>query len=185
LLVITGPSGVGKGSVIRALRARRPQIGLSISATTRSPRAGETDGVDYHFLSEEQFEQRVRDGAFVEYADYAGQRYGTLRSELEASPVDVELIVLEIELQGARQIRESMPEAVQVFIAPPSFDSLRERLIGRGTDSAETIEQRLAVAHDELAAQDEFSEVIVNDSLDAAVDALDALVESQLGGAVD
>ena len=108
-----------------------------------------------------------------------------LRSELEASPADVELIVLEIELQGARQIRASMPEAVQVFIAPPSFDSLRERLIGRGTDSAETIEQRLAVAHDELAAQDEFSEVIVNDSLDAAVDALDALVESQLGGAVD
>ena len=105
--------------MIRALRARRPQIGLSISATTRSPRAGETDGVDYHFLSEEQFEQRVRDGAFVEYADYAGQRYGTLRSELEASPADVELIVLEIELQGARQVRASMPDAVQVFIAPP------------------------------------------------------------------
>ena len=105
--------------MIRALRARRPQIGLSISATTRSPREGESDGVDYHFLSEEQFEQRVRDAAFVEHADYAGQRYGTLRSELDSSPPDVELIVLEIELQGARQIRASMPEAVQVFIAPP------------------------------------------------------------------
>jgi guanylate kinase len=123
--------------------------------------------------------------AFAEHARYAGQQYGTLLSELEREGDGDGVVMLEIELQGARQIRESMPEALQVFIAPPSFETLRERLVGRGTDSPQTIDERLSVARDELEAQNEFSEVIVNDRVGDAVDALEALVQSQLGGAVD
>ncbi len=185
VIVITGPSGVGKGTVIRLLRERMPSVRLSISATTRAPRPGEQDGIDYHFLGAEQFDLLIAQGAFAEHARYAGQQYGTLRSELEESPGEEDVIVLEIELQGARQIRESMPAALQVFIAPPSFETLRERLVGRGTDSAQTIDERLAVAGDELRAQDEFSEVIVNDRLGDAVDALERLVQGQLRGAID
>jgi guanylate kinase len=185
VIVITGPSGVGKGTVIRLLRERMPSVRLSISATTRAPRPGEQDQVDYHFLGAEQFDALIAEGAFAEHARYAGQLYGTLRSELEESAGEGDVIVLEIELQGARQIRESMPAALQVFIAPPSFETLRERLVGRGTDSAQTIDERLAVAREELGAQDEFSEVIVNDRLGDAVDALELLVQGQLRGAVD
>lgn len=173
--VITGPSGVGKGTVIGGLRERRPELGLSISATTRAPRPGEVDGVDYHFLSSDEFQRRVDAGEFVEHADYSGNRYGTLRSELERN-ADQGGVLLEIELQGARQIRERMPEAVQIFIAPPSPETLRERLTGRGTDSPEAIERRLAVAEEELAAQGEFEHVIVNDDIDRAVDELDAVI---------
>ena len=185
VIVITGPSGVGKGTVIRLLRERIPVIRLSISATTRDPRPGERDGVDYHFLSAEQFETLVSESAFAEHARYAGQQYGTLLSELEREGDGDGVVMLEIELQGARQIRESMPKALQVFIAPPSFETLRERLVGRGTDSPQTIDERLTVAREELDAQDEFSEVIVNDRVGDAVDALESLVQSQLGGAVD
>ena len=185
VIVITGPSGVGKGTVIRLLRERMPSVRLSISATTRAPRPGERDGIDYHFLGADDFDQMIADGAFVEHARYAGQQYGTLRSELEGGDDDGDVIVLEIELQGARQIRESMPAALQVFIAPPSFETLRERLVGRGTDSAQTIDERLTVAREELDAQGEFSEVIVNDRLGDAVGALEQLVQGQLRGAVD
>lgn len=185
VIVITGPSGVGKGTVIRLLRERIPSIRLSISATTRQPRPGERDRVDYHFLSAEQFDALVSEAAFAEHARYAGQQYGTLLSELERDGDGDGVVMLEIELQGARQIRESMPEALQVFIAPPSFETLRERLVGRGTDSPQTIDERLSVARDELEAQNEFSEVIVNDRIGDAVDALEELVQSQLGGAVD
>jgi guanylate kinase len=178
VFVITGPSGVGKGTVISALRERRPELGLSVSATTRAPRPGEIDGVDYHFLNEDEFEQRVLAGEFVEHADYSGNRYGTLRSELEKNAVRGG-VVLEIELQGARQIRASMPEAVQIFIAPPSAAALRERLLGRGTDSPEEIERRLSVAEEELAASNEFGYVVVNDDLDRAVSELDAIVSSR------
>ena len=131
-----------------------------MSATTRPPRSGERDGREYHFLSPEEFERRVQAGEFLEHAEYAGNRYGTLRSEVEGSPV-----VLEIELQGARQVREALPGALQVFIAPPSFEDLRERLLGRGTDSAEGIRARLATAEEELRAQGEFPHVVVNDDV--------------------
>ena len=134
-----------------------------MSATTRPPRSGERDGSEYHFLSPEEFERRVQAGDFLEHAEYAGNRYGTLRSEVEHGPV-----VLEIELQGARQVREALPEAVQVFIAPPNRDVLRDRLLGRGTDSPEVIQARLARAEEELAAQDEFPHVVVNDDLGRA-----------------
>lgn len=175
IYVITGPSGVGKGTVIRALRERHPELGLSVSATTRAPRAGEVDGEHYHFLSPEEFEGRVQAGDFVEHAEYSGNRYGTLREELERN-AEKGGVVLEIELQGARQIRRSMPEALQIFIAPPTADTLRERLVGRGTDSAEAIERRLAVAEEELAAQGEFEHVVVNDDLETAVNAMEQIL---------
>ncbi len=175
VFVITGPSGVGKGTVIRALRDRHPELGLSVSATTRTPREGEIDGEHYHFLTGEEFDRRVAAGDFVEHAAYSGNQYGTLRSELVRN-AQKGGVVLEIELQGARQIRASMPEAKQIFIAPPTPETLRERLVGRGTDSPEAIDRRLRVAEEELAAQGEFEHVVVNDDVDRAVDELEAIV---------
>ncbi|HEX8742584.1 MAG TPA: guanylate kinase [Thermoleophilaceae bacterium] len=170
VLVVTGPSGVGKGTLIKSLCREFPDLRLSVSATTRKPRSGERDGVDYHFLSAEEFERRVAAGDFLEHATYAGNRYGTLRDEVADGPV-----VLEIEVQGARQVREALPEATQVFIAPPSREVLRERLVGRGTDSPEVIRARLEQAEEELEAQGEFHHVIVNDDLSAAVQELSDL----------
>jgi guanylate kinase len=180
VFVITGPSGVGKGTLIRGLMERLPDLQLSVSATTRAPRPGERDGVDYHFLSREEFDRRVARGDFVEHANYAGRSYGTLRSELEDRVAAGVPVVLEIEVQGARQVRAAMPEAVQVFIAPPSLEALRTRLIGRGTDDAEEVERRLKVAEQELAAQPEFGHVVVNDRLDDALEQLAAIVAGEL-----
>ncbi len=180
VFVITGPSGVGKGTLIRGLMERLEDLELSVSATTRGPRAGEQDGVDYHFLTREKFDRRVAEGDFVEHADYAGRSYGTLRSELEDRLSSGTPVVLEIEVQGARQVRAAMPEAVQVFIAPPSLQALRTRLIGRGTDDAEEVERRLRVAEQELAAQPEFGHVVVNDRLDEALERLTAIVAGEL-----
>jgi guanylate kinase len=182
VFVITGPSGVGKGTLIRGLMERLPELELSVSATTRAPRAGEQDGVDYHFLTREEFERRVAAGEFVEHADYAGRSYGTLRSELEERVRAGAPVVLEIEVQGARQVRRSLPEAVQVFIAPPSLDALRTRLIGRGTDDPEEVERRLRVAAQELTAQPEFAHVVINDRLQDALEQLTAVVAAELDG---
>ena len=156
IFVITGPSGVGKGTLIRGLLERIPELELSTSATTRKPRPGERDGVEYHFLTPEQFGERVAAGEFVEHATYSGNMYGTLRSELERRAREGNPVVLEIEVQGARQVREAIPESVAVFIAPPSLDALRVRLVGRGTDSPEEVEERLRTAERELEAQPEF-----------------------------
>jgi len=180
VFVITGPSGVGKGTLIRGLMQRIPQLQLSVSATTRPTRPGERDGVDYHFLAPAEFERRVAAGEFVEHADYAGRRYGTLRSELEGRVRAGIPVVLEIEVQGARQVRAAMPEALQVFIAPPSPRDLRERLEGRGTDDPAEVERRLRAAEEELRAQPEFARVVVNDSLPDALDELTAIVEREL-----
>jgi guanylate kinase len=180
VFVITGPSGVGKGTLIRALMERLPALALSVSATTREPRPGERDGVDYHFLTREEFDRRVAGEQFVEHADYAGRRYGTLRSELEDRVRAGVPVVLEIEVQGARQVRSAMPEAVQVFIAPPSLEALRTRLIGRGTDDTAEVERRLRVAEQELAAQPEFGHVVVNDRLEDALERLTAIVAGEL-----
>jgi len=182
VFVITGPSGVGKGTLIRGLRQRVPELELSVSATTRAPRPGEEDGVAYHFLSAEEFDRRVREQDFVEHATYAGCRYGTLRSELEARLRDGIPLVLEIEIQGARQVREAMSEAIAVFVAPPSRDALRARLVGRGTDDAEQIESRLQTAERELEAQPEFGHVVVNDRLEDATGELVAIVRGSLAG---
>jgi guanylate kinase len=180
VFVITGPSGVGKGTLIRTLRERLPELELSVSATTRAPRPGETDGVDYHFLTDADFQRLVDEGAFVEHATYSGRRYGTLRSELERRTAAGHPVVLEIELQGARQVRQALPEALQVFIAPPSLDALRTRLIGRGTDDDEQVAARLQVAEQELAAQHEFGHVVVNDRLEDAVEELAGIVSAAL-----
>jgi guanylate kinase len=182
VIVITGPSGVGKGTLIRALRERIPALALSVSATTRAPRAGEHDGTDYHFLTRERFAERVAAGDFVEHAEYSGNRYGTLRSELDGLTAQGVPVVLEIEVQGARQIREALPDAVAVFIAPPSAETLRARLVGRGTDHAEQIDARLRTAQSELAAQSEFAHVVVNDDLPAAVAELERIVRDALAG---
>ncbi|HVR05926.1 MAG TPA: guanylate kinase [Solirubrobacteraceae bacterium] len=180
VFVITGPSGVGKGTLIRGLMQRIPRLQLSVSATTRPARPGERDGVDYHFLDADEFERRVRAGEFVEHADYAGRRYGTLRSELEGRVRAGVPVVLEIEVQGARQVRAAMPEALQVFIAPPSPQALRERLLGRGTDDPDEVERRLRAAQDELLAQSEFAHVVVNDDLPDALDEIAAIVDREL-----
>jgi guanylate kinase len=175
VFVITGPSGVGKGTLIRTLLERVPELQLAVSATTRAPRPGEEDGVHYHFLSEGEFDRRVVAGDFLEHANYSGRRYGTLKSELSKQDV-----VLEIEVQGARQVAHEMPAAVRIFIAPPSEDELRVRLIGRGHETPEQIDARLAVAKAELAAQDEFAHVVVNDRLQDAADELERVVRAAL-----
>ncbi len=171
---------MGKGTLIRSLLERVPELELSVSATTRRARPGETNGVDYWFLSEEEFARRIAAGDFVEHAEYSGRRYGTLRAELQRRTDGGIPVVLEIEVQGARQVRETLPEAVQVFIAPPSLDALRARLIGRGTDDPLEVERRLAVARAELAAQDEFAHVVVNDRLERAVADLERVVRGAL-----
>jgi guanylate kinase len=145
---------------------------LSVSATTRKPRLGEHDGIDYHFLSAAQFQDRIDHDEFLEWAEYAGNRYGTLRSELER---EAHPLVLEIEVQGARLVRERI-RATSVFIAPPSEEALRTRLVGRGSDDPDQIEKRLSVAREEIAAESEFDHVVVNDDLDAAVEELSKLV---------
>jgi guanylate kinase len=183
VFVITGPSGVGKGTLIRLLRERVPELALSVSATTREPRAGEQDGVDYHFLTDEQFARGIEEGAFVEWAEYSGRRYGTLRSELRRHLDAGRPVVLEIEVQGARQVRVGMPEAVQIFIEPPDGEALKDRLVGRGTDDPDAIARRLAVAEDELAAAGEFQYRVVNDRLDEAVARLVEIVTSAVDSA--
>jgi guanylate kinase len=180
VFVITGPSGVGKGTLVDALRARVPELELAVSATTRAPRPGEEPGVAYHFLSNAEFQERVDAGEFVEHAEYAGRRYGTLRAELDRHLAAGHPVVLEIELQGARQIRETLPEAVRIFIAPPDPAALRERLEGRGTDAPEAVEARLATAAAELQARGEFPHVVVNDDLATAIDELVARVREHL-----
>jgi guanylate kinase len=176
VFVITGPSGVGKGTLIRTLRERMPELELAVSATTRGPRPGEEPGVHYHFLDDVEFDRRVVEGDFVEHAEYSGRRYGTLRSELDKRIAAGHSVVLEIEVQGARQIAETMPEAVRIFIAPPDEETLLTRLVGRGTDAREEIDRRLQVAKSELAAQDEFPHVVVNDRLEDALETLAAIV---------
>jgi guanylate kinase len=181
VFVITGPSGVGKGTLIRGLLERVPELELSVSATTRPPRPGERDGVDYYFLTAEEFERHLQAGDFVEHACYSGNRYGTLRSELERRLRRGAAVVLEIEVQGARQVRSAMPEAIAVFIAPPSRDALRARLVGRGTDSPEQVGERMRTAERELEAQPEFAHVVVNDRLEDATDELERIVRGALG----
>ncbi|MFH0245246.1 guanylate kinase [Streptomyces nanhaiensis] len=166
LTVLSGPSGVGKSTVVAHLRKVHPEIWLSVSATTRRPRPGEQHGVQYFFVDDEEFDKLVANGELLEWAEFAGNRYGTPRRAVLERLEAGEPVLLEIDLQGARLVRESMPEAQLVFLAPPSWDELVRRLTGRGTESPEVIERRLAAARVELAAESEFDVTLVNTSVE-------------------
>ncbi len=176
LTLITGPSGVGKGTLVQRLLALHPSIWLSISATTRAPRNGEVEGEHYFFLGRDAFERQVAEGGFLEWAEFAGNLYGTPRQPVEAQLAAGRPVLLEIELEGARQVRQSFPAGFQIFVEPPSFAELERRIRGRGTDSEEAIARRLERARIELAAAPEFDALLVNGDLDAALVELEALM---------
>jgi guanylate kinase len=178
LTVLSGPSGVGKGTVVRAIRRSYPHIWVSVSCTTRAPRPGEREGVEYRFVTRERFALMVEAGELLEHAEFAGNLYGTPRQPVLDHLADGVPALLEIELQGARQVRTALPEAYLVFLAPPSWAELERRLARRGTESAEVIDERLARARVEMAAGTEFDAVVVNDDVSHAAAELVGLIEA-------
>ncbi|OBF96986.1 guanylate kinase [Mycobacterium sp. 852002-51152_SCH6134967] len=170
VVVLSGPSAVGKSTVVRCLRERVPDLHFSVSVTTRAPRPGEVDGVDYSFVTADEFDELIADGALLEWAEIHG---GLHRSGTPARPVREAIsadrpVLIEVDLAGARAVKAAMPEALTVFLAPPSWDELKNRLTGRGTETPEAMERRLATARAELAAQDDFDTVVVNSQLESA-----------------
>jgi guanylate kinase len=178
LTVLSGPSGVGKDIVIELIRARSRWVHLSVSVTTRRKRDYEIDGTHYHFVNRADFQRMVAAGELLEWAEFAGNLYGTPRAQVEGRLAMGTPVLLKIDIQGARQVRAAMPDAQLVFLAPPSFDELARRLTGRGTEDAEMIERRLAHARDEMEAAKEFDEIVVNDSIEHAADELVSLLGS-------
>jgi guanylate kinase len=179
LTVLSGPSGVGKDSVIETIRARAPWVWLSVSVTTRPIRDYEVDRVHYHFVDRPEFERLAAAGEFLEWAEFAGNLYGTPREPVRRRLGQGQDALLKIDLQGARQVRQAMPEARLVFLAPPSWEELKRRLIGRGTDDEQTIRHRLEHAQEELAAEPEFDITIVNHTVEQAADELVGLLSPQ------
>ncbi|MEU1204369.1 guanylate kinase [Nocardia sp. NPDC005825] len=184
LVVLVGPSAVGKSTVVRCVRERLPELVFSVSATTRAPRPGEVDGQDYHFVTREKFDAMIDGGEMLEWADIHGglQRSGTPAAPVREALASGHHVLIEVDLEGARSIRESMPEGLLVFLAPPSWDELVSRLTSRGTESPEVIERRLQTARTELAARDEFDIVIVNDHVTSACEQLVSLFVSTNSG---
>lgn len=178
LVVLSGPSGVGKSTVVDWVRRREPRLWVSVSATTRPPRAGDVEGETYFFVSRDRFAAMAEAGELLEWAEFAGHLYGTPRGPVEQRLAAGTPVLLEIELQGARQVRAAVPDALLVFLAPPSWDELVRRLVGRGTEEPDVVERRLAAARVELAAEPEFDRTVVNSSVEAAGEALLALLGS-------
>jgi guanylate kinase len=178
LTVLSGPSGVGKGTVVAEVRRLFPHVWVSVSCTTRRPRPGEGQGIQYHFVDDAQFDELIAQEQLLEYATFAGNRYGTPLRPVEQHLRAGRPTVLEIELQGARQIRDRMPQAQFVLLAPPSIAALRDRLVGRRTEGVPDLEARLARAEIELAAADEFDKVIVNDNVERAAAELVSMIEA-------
>ena len=170
VVVLSGPSAVGKSTVVRCLRERIPNLHFSVSATTRAPRPGEVDGVDYHFVSPARFQELIDGGALLEWAEIHGglHRSGTLAEPVRTATASGHPVLIEVDLAGARAVKKAMPEAIAVFLAPPSWEDLEARLVGRGTETAEAIQRRLDTARIELAAQHDFDEVVVNSRLESA-----------------
>jgi guanylate kinase len=182
LLVLAGPSGVGKGSIVRELVARDPTISLSVSVTTRPPRPGEVDGVDYFFVDEDAFDRMVEAGELLEWAEIVGHRSGTPRGFVEDRLAEGRDVLLEIDVVGASQVRERVPGAILIFVEPPSLEELERRLRGRGTETEEAIRLRLETAAWELTQRSWFDQVVVNDELERAADAVTAIIEASRPG---
>jgi guanylate kinase len=180
LTVLSGPSGVGKSTVATELRRRSPDIWISVSVTTRSPRVGEADGREYHFVDDREFDRMVAAGELLEWAEFAGHKYGTPREPLQRRLEAGTPSLLEIDVAGARQVRRAMPDALLVFLAPPSWEELVRRLACRGTEPPEVVARRLAAARQELAAADEFDTTLVNTSVEYVCQHLVALIRSYL-----
>lgn len=178
LIVLSGPSGCGKGTMVAEI-LKRGDCAVSVSATTRNPREGEENHVHYHFISREEFESRIAQDGLLEYAEYCGNYYGTPRAEVEAMREAGKHVILEIEVQGAFQIRERCPEAILVFTIPPSMDELRRRLHKRGTETEEVIEKRIARAREELPLAQKYDYIVLNDALEDAVDDFGAILRAE------
>ena len=179
LLIVSGPSGAGKGTVVSRLLEKRPDCILSVSCTTRQPRVGEVDGVNYHFLSVEEFEKKIANDEFVEHTEYCGNFYGTLKSETDCQLEKGKDVILEIEVDGASQMMKLRPDAIFIFIAPPSIAELERRLHKRGTEKEEVIKERVAKAEKELSFAPKYDYIVVNDELEDAVDDFKAIIRAE------
>ena len=179
LIVISGPSGAGKSTVVFKTMEKRADVCFSTSVTTRQPRPGEVDGREYFFVNPERFQEMAKNGELLEHAQYVSNFYGTPRAYVERKMAEGMNVILDIEIQGARQVREKMPEAIKIFVVPPSMEELRHRLEGRGTDSAQTIEARLQRAREEYAEANFYDYIIINDDVEAAAGELDAIITAE------
>ena len=177
VIIVSGPSGVGKGTIIRAVIAKMPNIKLAVSACTRKPRPGEKDGVDYYFLDNASFSEKVQNNEFLEWCEVHGNRYGTLKSEVDDAVSKGNDIILEIDIQGAEKIRNKLNRRVSIFITPPSFEDLIQRLYNRNTDQPDVIKQRVLMAGHELAAIGEYDYIVVNNDINTAVEDITNIIK--------